>query len=308
MKIQTITGLLKKEDFKIIDSHLHLWINKDSEYLENINFLRNYELVKNQLIEYKDFGGNGLVDCTPYGCGRDGNILKKLFLDTNVNIISVTGFHKEIYYDPHFFIWKINMEEAEAFFISEIKNCLFECKDTGNYLKAGVIKIPFIGILEGSYLRLTLAAIRAAIKTGAPLLVHTEQGLNIEDFADFIEKYDVNPKKVLLCHLDKRNDLSLHISLAQRGYYLEYDTFLRPKYKPDKNLWPLLEKMILKGYEDSIIIGSDIYGDDMWKELSQNGGLQGFFNSIIQKLDNLKVPRNIIAKIIGINVSNFLSF
>jgi 5-phospho-D-xylono-1,4-lactonase len=309
MRIQkALKPSVKKDDFKIIDAHLHLWIREDRECLDNINIFKKYEQIKNQIIKYKKIGGFGLVDCTPYGCGRDGNILKDLIADTGVNIIATTGFHKIIYYHPDFFIWKLDIEEAKAFFISEIQDCIFECKETGRSLKAGVIKIPYIGILEGPYLKLTDAAIKAALKTEAPVIVHTDQGLNIEDFADYIEQCGMNPKKVMLCHMDKRNDIDLHISLAERGYYLEYDTFLRVKYNPEKNLWPLLEKMVLKGYDNSIVIGSDIYEDNMWNEICREGGLSGFFDSIVNRMEDLKIPRNSIKKIIGGNTSDFLNF
>jgi 5-phospho-D-xylono-1,4-lactonase len=308
MSIQKAFKQSEKDNFKIIDAHLHLWIKEDTVRLDNINIFKKYEQIKNQIINYKKIGGFELVDCTPCGCGRDGNILKNLSADTGVNIIVTTGFHKKIYYHPDFFIWKQNIEEAKEFFISEIQNCIFECKDTGQSLKAGVIKIPFIGILDDSYLKLTDAAIKAAIKTGAPVIVHTDQGLNIEDFADYMEQCGMNPKKVMLCHMDKRNDIDLHRSLAKRGYYLEYDTFLRAKYSPEKNLWPLLEKMIFMGYDNSIVIGSDIYEDNMWKEICGNGGLSGFFNSIVNRLEDLKIPRNIIKKIIGGNTYDFLNF
>jgi 5-phospho-D-xylono-1,4-lactonase len=306
-RIRKATKPLEKNDFKIIDAHLHIWIKETVEQIDNINIFKKYEQIKNQIINYKKIGGFGLVDCTPYGCGRDGNILGKFIIETKVNIIPTTGFHKKNYYPPDFFIWKLNKEEAKNFFISEIQNCLFECKDTGSHLKAGVIKIPFIGVFDSLYLKLTEAAIKAAIRTGVPIIVHTDQGLNIEDFADYIEKCGMSPKKVMLCHMDKRNEIDLHKSLAQRGYYLEYDTFLRVKYDPEKNLWPLLEEMISMGYDNSIVIGSDIYKDYMWEEVCEKGGLSGFFNSIIKRLEDLKISRNIIKKIVGGNTSDFFN-
>jgi 5-phospho-D-xylono-1,4-lactonase len=296
--IQTVKGLIKKESLKIVDAHIHCTITE----------FNSYRFIKKELKMFKDSGGNGLIDCTPFGCGRNGNALKRLNYDTGINIIAVTGFHRKSFYPSDFRLWEKNISELEEFFISEVLDCLSECKNADAKIKAGVIKIPFIGELEGQYLKLTQAAINASIKTGAPILVHTEYGINIEYFVDFLERSGINPNKVMLNHMDKKNDLALHINLAKRGYYLEYDTFWREKYDPEKKLWPFIERMVDKGYGGAIIAASDIYGDVMWKMTSKRGGLSAFFSSIIVKLQRLKIPEDIINKIIGGNVSDFLSF
>lgn len=296
--IQTVKGLIKKESLKVIDAHIHC---STTEF-------NSYRFIKKELKKFKDSGGNGLIDCTPFGCGRNGNILKQFNCDTGINIVAVTGFHKKSYYPYDFELWEKNVSELTEFFISEVMNCLNECKNADVKIKAGVIKIPFIGELEGQYLKLTQAAINASIKTDVPILVHTEYGINIEYFVDFLEKSGINPNKVMLNHMDKNNNIALHLSLAKRGYYLEYDTFWRDEYDPEKKLWPLIERMVYEGYGDAIIAASDIYTDVKWKIASKRGGLPAFFNSIIAKLQGLKIPEHIINKIIGGNASDFLSF
>ena len=297
----------KNNNAKIVDAHIHVWIEIIQSADNIISDMDNYDFIKNELIRFKIYGGRCLVDCTPYGCGRDGNILKKLCMETGVNIIAVTGFHKREYYDTKTNVWSLNTNEAENFFVGEVRNCFEECMESGCNIKAGVIKIAFNGELEGQYLNLTNAAINASKKTNTQILIHTNQGLNVEYLAGFLEDNGINPKKVMLNHMDKRNDVGLHIELANRGYYLEYDTFLRPKYNPEKNLWPLIGKMVEAGFEDSIIVGSDIYGLEMWRTVSQNGGLSNFFNSIIFKLKELKISEIAIDKIIGGNAGKFLN-
>ena len=62
----------------------------------------------------------------------------------------------------------------------------------------------------------------------------------------------------MLCHIDKRPDVGLHRDLAAAGVLLEYDTFFRPKYDPERNVWPLVERMLADGYAASIAIGTDL--------------------------------------------------
>jgi len=292
---------------KMVDAHIHIWLETIQSACNIISDMNNYDFIKNELIRFKTYGGRCLVDCTPYECGRNGNILKRLSMETGINIVAVTGFHKSNYYDTKAYVWNLSSREAEIFFINEISNCLKECMEFDCNIKAGVIKIAFNGGLEGQYLDLTKAAINASKKTNTQILIHTDQGLNVEYLADFLEDNSINPKKVMLNHMDKRNDVGLHIELANRGYYLEYDTFLRPRYNPEKNLWPLITGMLDAGFEDSIIVGSDIYGLEMWRTVYQNGGLSNFFNSIIYKLKELKISETAIDKIIGGNAGKFLN-
>jgi phosphotriesterase-related protein len=292
---------------KIVDAHIHIWLEIIQSSYNIISDMNNYDFINNELLRFKTCGGGSLIDCTPYGCGRDGNILKKLCMETGVNIVAVTGFHKKEYYNTKTSAWDLDTKEAEDFFVDEINNCLEECREYYSDIRAGVIKIAFNGELEGQYLNLTNAAINASKKTNTQILIHTDKGLNVEYLTDFLEDNGINPKKVMLNHKDKRNDAGLHIELADRGYYLEYDTFLRPKYNPEKNPWPLIGKMVETGFEDSIIVGSDIYGLEMWRTVSQNGGLSNFFNSIIFKLKELKIPEIAIDKIIGGNAGKFLN-
>ncbi len=127
----------KKNNEKIVDAHIHVWVEIMQSADNIISDMNNYDFIKNELIRFKIYGGRCLVDCTPFGCGRDGNILKKLSIETGVNIIAVTGFHKREYYDTKTNVWSLNTNEAENFFVGEVSNCLEECMNLAVILKQG---------------------------------------------------------------------------------------------------------------------------------------------------------------------------
>lgn len=307
MKLKAFkTEKLKSEGF-FIDPHIHLWLERFNGYIDTAAGRNFYQTIRDDLVKFKSCNGDCVIDCTPYGFGRDGNVFKRLSNESSVKIIAVTGFHKQFYYPKDFFLWRADIKTAEEFFVSEVEECLFECRGKKSIMSAEIIKIPFIGELEGQYLRLTTAAINASLKTDTPILVHTDQGLNVEKIAAFLEEKGIEPSMVTLHHVDKRPDLDLHIRLAQKGYLLEYDTFLRPKYAPEKNLWPLIANMAEAGYANSIAAGSDIYENEMWDTLLAGGGLSAFFNSIKARLGELKISEEAIKKITGGNTLDFLS-
>jgi len=308
MKIQTVKGIIDNKDLNIVDAHVHIWIKKpekNSGY--SIPELSDFQMIKSSLEDFKKNGGSLIVDCTPYGCGRDGNKLLEISEKSGVEIVSVTGFHRREYYAPNSEVWGLSLADASFFFIDEIENGLKETLNTERKIKAGLIKIPFIGILESSYETLTNAAIQAAIKTETPVLIHTEQGFNIEWFSDYLIDNGVSPRKVVFCHVDKRNDISFHEKLAAKGFYLEYDTFLREKYKPEKNTWNLMSSMIKSGFEKSLMLGSDIFGNSMWGRVRAEIGYGGFFKKLAQSMVEKYEDSGVVMDILGGNAARFLS-
>ena len=319
--VQTVKGMIKKDCLGIVDSHCHLWIEEiNSGYKKKYpKFIVNdLPIIKKELNKLKneeilDISEKhaAVVDCQPGGCGRNGNKLLELSELTGVNIISVTGFHKKEYYISHSPIWKMSRKNAAIFFKNEVRNSLMETSGI-NYknskIRAGAIKIAFTGVLEGQYRILTEAAVDASLLTGAPLIVHTDRGLEVEKLVSFFEKKEVPLSRVMLCHMDKRADIKLHKYLADKSIYLEYDTFNRIKNNPEKNVWPLLVEMIKDGYSSSIMIGSDLADNSSWESISKKRGLAGFFKNITEKLSGSGIETADIENIIKKNAQNFLCF
>jgi len=318
---QTVKGMIKKDCLGIVDSHCHLWIEEiNSGYKKKYpKFIVNdLPIIKKELNKLKneeilDISEKhaAVVDCQPGGCGRNGNKLLELSELTGVNIISVTGFHKKEYYISHSPIWKMSRKNAAIFFKNEVRNSLMETSGIDHIdskIRAGAIKIAFTGVLEGQYRILTEAAVDASLLTGAPLIVHTDRGLEVEKLVSFFEKKEVPLSRVMLCHMDKRADIKLHKYLADKSIYLEYDTFNRIKNNPEKNVWPLLVEMIKDGYSSSIMIGSDLADNSSWESISKKRGLAGFFKNITEKLSGSGIETADIENIIKKNAQNFLCF
>ena len=318
---QTVKGAVKKDHLGLVDSHCHLWIeetNYGDRKKHSKLIVDNFSIIKKELDKFKNEeieniseGHATVVDCQPGGCGRNGNKLLEISDLTGVNIISATGFHKKDYYLSHSPIWRMSRKNATIFFRDEVRDSLIETSDTNLKnikIRAGVIKIAFTGVLEDQYKVLTEAAIDASLMTGAPLIVHTDRGLEVEKLINFFEEKEVPFLKIMLCHIDKRVDIKLHKYLANKSIYLEYDTFSQSKYNPEKNVWPLLIEMIKEGYSSSVMIGSDLADNSSWKDISKKKGLAGFFKDIAGRLASSGIDTVDIENIIKKNAQNFLSF
>jgi phosphotriesterase-related protein len=145
------------------------------------------------------------------------------------------------------------------------------------------------------------------LETGAALEVHTEKGSEGEEIARTLVDFGLSPQKLILCHVDKRPDFRFHQNLLSAGITLEYDTFYRPKYQPKKNLWPLLERVIAAGYEDQIVIATDMAEPDFWARMGQGPGLTGLMGEIIPHLAEIGFHTNTIRKLVGGNIASQLS-
>jgi len=316
--VQTVKGIIKKDLLGIIDSHSHLWIDTENKQEYEQFRLDDFSLLENELKKFKSEpvmniseSRAAVIDCQTPGCGRNVKKLLELSESTGVNIISVTGFYKKEFYDTDSRLWKMSKKDAASFFEDEVRNKMTETPDShneNNQIKAGAIKITFTGTLEGQYGILTEAAIDASLITGAPLVVHTDRGLEVEKLINLFEKKEIPFSKIMLCHMDKRADIKLHKALADKSIYLEYDTFNRDKYDPEKNLWPLLIEMIRQGYSSSIMIGTDPVNNSTWNEISKQGGLAGFFRRIAERLLRSGAGIMDIENILKKNTQNFLSF
>jgi len=107
--------------------------------------------------------------------------------------------------------------------------------------------------------------------------------------------------------VDKRPDFGFHEAMAKTGAMLEYDTFFRPKYKPEINVWPLLEKMLAAGLSSQIVLATDMADSNMWAAFGGQPGLAAFINGIRARLEETAVPVSIIQDLMGGNIARRLA-
>jgi phosphotriesterase-related protein len=303
MKLQTVAGLVPLEDVKLADGHAHVWIKppkgiSPQDRLE----LSNPQLIEAELKDFRSAGGTTLIDCQPGGCGRDARMLVKLAEATGVQVTATTGFHLDRYYPAEYWLWSASEQAAVDYFVNELTLGLQE----QDGLLATTIKVGFAGEIEGQTRVLMEAVAEAARQSGAALLFHTEQGRNVEALPLFFEDRGVHTGRLYLCHVDKRPDPGLHRELAQAGALLGYDTFVRSKYKPEQNVWPLLFDLVNDNLADHIAIGLDLAQTSMWRHYDGGPGLVALPDQILPRLYHQGLSETVAAKLVGQNVAKFL--
>ncbi|GIK39263.1 MAG: hypothetical protein BroJett011_30960 [Chloroflexota bacterium] len=304
MEIQTVTGRVPLENIKIADGHGHAWISPPEGVHPDARLdLDNPKLIEAELKDFRSAGGDTIVDCMPGGCGRDARMLVKLAEATQLYITATTGFHLPRYYPAGFWLWSATEEEAAAYFVEELTTGM---RETDGAVPATTIKVGYDGIMKEQNRVLLEAAAEAARQTGAPLLFHTEQGQNVEVLPLFFEDRGVACRRLYFCHMDKRPDLGLHRELAQAGILLGYDTFVRPKYKPERGVWPLLKEMAVQGLGRHVAVGLDMSSSSMWRHYGGQPGLVVLADQLIPRMRAEGIDDAVIDRLVGQNVAEFL--
>ena len=123
----------------------------------------------------------------------------------------------------------------------------------------------------------------------------------------YFNKKGVNNSQIILCHMDKRMDLGLHKELAQPGVLLEYDTFFRPKYSPEENLWILIDEMVKAGLSYRVALATDMAESSLYHNLGGGPGLASLPGIIRARLTRMHIPENNIQQMLGENISRRLA-
>jgi phosphotriesterase-related protein len=197
-------------------------------------------------------------------------------------------------------------EEAEEYFLSEIFDGLEETRESGEPVFPGFIKIAVQASLDDSPQHLMEAAAAASRVTGYLIEMHTEKGQDIERILEFMGRADLEPGRLVICHIDKRPDIGLHRELAQEGYALEYDTFFRPKYQPVEHLWPLIEEMAAGGYAGSLVLATDLADKSLWA-FGGGIGIEAYISTVYERLVQTGFTPEDIRAMMGGNIAQRLA-
>jgi 5-phospho-D-xylono-1,4-lactonase len=305
--VMSVSGLVRPDLLDLVDAHNHLWIEALKDVEPGSPYLIEHDPILAELCEYAQAGGKAIVDCQPGGCGRDGTKLLQLSQESGVVIIASTGFHRRIYYPSSWWLWGATSEQITRYFIDEVQQGLQESRHLLEPVKAGLIKCACESTARDTPQAALEAAAMAAAGLGICVEVHTEKGADAEAILDFFVRRGVRPSQIVLCHMDKAPDYELHRNLAKAGALLEYDTFYRPKYLPDTNVWPLIEKMVSNGFDGSIALATDMAESSMWKHLGGGPGLIDFPTEIRSRLEEMRLEEASIRKLIGSNIATRLA-
>lgn len=215
------------------------------------------------LREFKNLGGNCVVDTTTVDYGRDLGKLNELSKHNGVFIIGCGGFNKG----------KFNRSFLEFEELNEVVRRIHE--DVLAEVGVGVVKIgTSLNSIEEWELK-GLKAISEVHKiTGVPITTHTEKGtFGLEQLALF-KREGVHPSAIIIGHIDQNPDFEIHKRIIQQGAFIGYDSVAKAKYKTKDRAIEFIIQFAKIGLHKQIVISGDFARKDYYKGYGGEPGLR----------------------------------
>ncbi|WP_328744833.1 phosphotriesterase [Streptomyces sp. NBC_00285] len=247
--IRTVTGDIPAERFGVCDAHDHLFFG--SPRLPGQE-LRSVPAARAELVAFAALGGKSVVQWTPYGLGRRAAELPPLSRETGVHVVAATGLHQAVHYDDRT-LCELRGKLADVF-VAE----LTEGIGTSG-VRAGLIKVAGGFHSLDAHARWTMtAAAEAHRATGAPIAVHLELGTGALDVLDLLcGELGVPPHRVILGHLNRSPDLTVHRQAAESGSYLAFDGPSRANHATDWRMPDAVRALADAGHGSQLLLGGD---------------------------------------------------
>ncbi|MDR6551055.1 hypothetical protein [Paenibacillus qinlingensis] len=289
--VRTVLGDIPAEQLGIVYAHEHLIIQGGLGVMKNKDLLLNrIDHAITEVQECMSYGAQTFIDYMPLDCGRNPAALVDIAKQTGAHIVAVTGFHKPMYYDDLHWIYQYSVDQIAELLIAECEVGMDRHSYNGPLVdrlsaKAGVLKgASDYHVTAAVSQKLFEAVAIAHLATGMPIATHTEHGTCGLEQITLLSKFGVDPKNVIICHMDRNPDLYLHKELAATGCFLEYDNASRIKYHSDAHSVALIRGLIEAGHERQLLLGTDFALRSYWKAYGGGPGMAHMLAAFVPRL------------------------
>ncbi|MEM2841708.1 MAG: aryldialkylphosphatase [Thermoproteota archaeon] len=277
-KIRTVLGDINTEVLGLTLSHEHVICDFIGAYRTNKYRYDQEEVLEVMLpylMEIRQLGVTGFVDCTPAYIGRDEKLLARLSKESNIHILTNTGLYKEPFLPRY--VFELPEDEVAKVWIREIEEGI-----NGTDIRAGFIKIAVNpGKIIPIQKKIIRAAVQCSLHTGAPLMCHTGEREAAMGFLKISLQEGIDPNKLIVAHCDSIEDIDCHIKIAKSGAWLGYDGIGASTFERDVQL---IKVILENGLDNRLLLSQDAGWYNVGE--SRGGKIRGYsflINSFIPR-------------------------
>jgi phosphotriesterase-related protein len=211
---------------------------------------RVVELMAPEIARAKEAGITVIVECSTVGVGRRADIDRAVSEATRFPLVVPTGIYRE----PWIPDWAhAASEEALCDWMrGELED---EIEASG--LRAGWIKLSAGDEgLTGAETKILRAAVRAARETGSTIGSHTIRGRVVRDQLEILEAAGHTAERFIWIHAQAEPDFDLHLELARRGAWIEYDAIGSDDFADDYFV-ERIQRMLDADLGDRLLLSQD---------------------------------------------------
>lgn len=258
----TTLGAFTADQLGLILPHEHIFVDLGPIEAESYRFADVTDVIRvmaPEIEKIKQQGITALVECTPVGVGRRADIDRAVSQATNFPVVLPTG----IYHEPWVPAWAHAASEDKLvdWLLGELTDEIEACGVPAAWIKISASD-DGITACESKILR---AAARAGVATNAMIGSHTIRGRVVREQVDMLEAAGYTAERFIWIHTQAEPDFALHLEMAQRGVWLEYDAI---GSFDDEILISWLQRLLDAGYGKQLLLSHD----RGWYDPSKPGG------------------------------------
>ena len=248
--IPTTLGLKSSAELGFILPHEHIFVDLrtwDTPGYAQAEADEVLQLMAPEITQAHAAGVTAIVECSTVGVGRRADIDRAVSEATQMPVVVPTGVYRE----PWVPDW---VHQASEAFLADwmLGELLGEIEDSG--VQAGWIKLSAGDEgLTASETKILRAAAAAGRKTNAVIGSHTIRGRVVRDQLDIIAAMGYAAERFIWIHTQAEPDFALHLEMARRGAWLEYDWISSDDDRDVENILRLLEA----GLGEQLLLSQD---------------------------------------------------
>jgi phosphotriesterase-related protein len=253
-KIFTTLGLKSSTDLGAILPHEHVFVDLriwDTPGYAQAKADDVIRLMAPELKRAQIAGVTAIVECSTVGVGRRADIDRLVSEATHFPLVIPTGIYRE----PWVPAWAHAASEAHLsdWMLGELQGEIESSR-----VPAGWIKLSAgdegLTDCETKILR---AAARAGRATNAVIGSHTIQGRVVRDELDILEAMGYDAQRFIWIHTQAEPDFELHLEMARRGAWLEYDSIGNSEWVSEETLLQNIQRLLEAGYANQLLLSHD---------------------------------------------------
>jgi len=251
--LHTTLGTKSRDELGLILPHEHIFVDLRLPDTPGFAEATEDEVIAKMAPEVekaKAVGVTALVECSPVGVGRRADMDLAVSLATRFPVIMPTGIYRE----PWIPQWAQQASEDDL--------CDWMLEEMTEGIELSGVKAAWIKLSAGddgiteTEARILRAAARAAKSTGAVIGSHTIRGRVVKDQLAIIEEMGYTPERFIWIHTQAEPDFDLHLEMAERGVWIEYDALGNPDAPGDDAIITMVRTLLDRGH-DKILLSHD---------------------------------------------------
>lgn len=209
------------------------------------------QLMAPEIKKAQNVGVTAIVECSTVGVGRRADIDRAVSEATNLPLVIPTGIYRE----PWVPDWAHAAGQAELtdWMLGEL-----QAEIEGSGVQAGWIKLSAGDDgLTASETKILRAAAAAGRETNAVIGSHSIRGSVVRNQLDIIEAMGYDVERFIWIHTQAEPDFELHLEMAQRGAWLEYDAIGNIDGEDDEYYLQHIQRLLDAGLGGKLLLSHD---------------------------------------------------